>query len=528
MLTRGQKAIVPVAEANLNKTLDHARRVITRYRWWILLTTAATIFATMIVLSLIPSRYSSEATLLVVQQQVPERYVVPTSTTSIREALRATTEEVLSRTRLQQIIEEFGLYPKERRRFSPEALLELMRRDIEIEPLDSLSDRKDVSSFKISFIASNPQLAQAVTSKLTSLFIEQDIETREHQATTTTQFLREQLEATKAKLTDAEDQVRGFKMQHLGELPEQESGNLAIMNGLQSQLQNTMASRSRAEEQRQYLEALSESRTLTISGDLVHLKSERAKLLDRYTPQYPAVLKLSEKIAETEALLNGLQMSRRSGESQPAPALGSPRAAVIAGEDISLGQLQGQLESNRLEIENLSKDERRLKRELDQYQTRLNATPVREQQLAGILRNYDQLKLDYTELLAKESQSQMAADLEKRQEGQQFRLVDRPSLPTVPTSPNRFKISFGSVAAGLGLGLALAFLLDTMDRSFHSEEEVSQRFSVPLVIGVPLLLTVQEERSQARKKAFEWVAGSGLILAVLIAQLYEFYLYQHG
>jgi hypothetical protein len=153
---------------------------------------------------------------------------------------------------------------------------------------------------------------------------------------------------------------------------------------------------------------------------------------------------------------------------------------------------------------------------------------VREQQLAGILRNYDQLKLDYADLLAKKTQSQLSADLEKRQEGQQFRMVDRPSLPTVPSSPKRVKISLGGVGAGLGLGLALAFLMEMKDGSFHSEEDLSQRFSLPLVVGVPLLLTLHEERSRTRKRALELAAGTGLVLAVLFAQLYEFYLYSHG
>ena len=122
----------------------------------------------------------------------------------------------------------------------------------------------------------------------------------------------------------------------------------------------------------------------------------------------------------------------------------------------------------------------------------------------------------------------MAADLEKREEGQQFRLVDRPSLPTVPSSPNRIKISLGGALGGIGLGLALAFLVEIKDRSFHSEVDLSQCFGLPLVVGVPLLLTSYEERSRTRKKAFEWVAGSGIVLAVLLAQLYEFYLYRHG
>jgi polysaccharide biosynthesis transport protein len=521
---------LPEPEANLHKTIDQVLAIATRHRWWILLPAAATIFGTLFVLSLIPNRYSSEATLLVVQQQIPQRYVLPTTTTDIREALQATTEEVLSRTHLLAIIDEFGLYPNERKRSSPEGLLELMRHDIEIKPIENQEGR-DVNTFKISFIASSPQLAQAVTSRLTSLFIEQNLETREHQATTTTNFLREQLEAARTKLNDSEDQVRAFKMQHLGELPEQQAGNLAILGGLQAQLQNTMASLSRAEEQREYLESLSEYRSSTVANtvenDMTRLKAERAKLLEHYTPEYPAVIKLNQKIAAAEASLRTLQAWMTSG-SKALPADNSSTSTIAPGEDTSLGQLRVKIEANQREVENLSKDEKRLKDEVEQYQSRLNATPEREQQLAGILRNYDQLKQDYADLLTKETQSQMSADLEKRQEGQQFRPVDRPSLPTVPSSPKRIKISLGGAGAGIALGLALAFLMHMRDRSFHSEEGLSQRFALPLVVGVPLLLTSYEERSRTRKRAFEWVAGSGLVLAVLLAQLYELYLYSHS
>ena len=524
-----QPELLAEPEININETLHRLLRTITRRRWWIIMSTALTLSATLAVLSRIPNRYSSEATLLVVQQQVPQRYVLPTTTTNIKEGLQATTEEVLSRTRLLSIIDEFGLYAKERRRLSPEALLDNMHRDIAIEPVESeaaQNAQKDVTSFKISYIASSPQLAQEVTTRLTSLFITQNTETREHQAATTTDFLREQVEAARNKLGEAEEQVRAFKMQHLGELPEQQVGNLAIIAGLQAQLQNAMNGLSRAEEQRQYLQALSESQTLILANDLAKLKSERAKLLDLYTPQYPAVLKLNEKIAQKEASIKGWQGWRASGVQPPPQADASSTSSP--DEDVSLGQLRGQMEANRLEIANLSKEQQRLKGEVDQYQGRLNATPVREQQLAGILRNYDQLKQDYSDLLTKESQSQMAQDLEKRQEGQQFRQVDRPSLPTRPLSPDRIKISLGGAAAGVGLGLVIAFILDLMDRSFHSEEDLSQRFALPIVVGVPLLLTSQEEDSRTRKRVFEWLAGSGLVLAVFLAEVYEYYIYKFG
>jgi polysaccharide biosynthesis transport protein len=524
-----QEESLTESETDLNKTIERLLSVLVRRRWAILGVVPIAVLGTIIVLSLIPNTYRSEAILLVVQQQVPQRYVLPTSTTDMREALQATTEEVLSRNHLLAIIDEFGLYTNDRKRLSPESIIERMHRDIAIEPIENQSPQKDVSSFKISFIANNAQLAQAVTSKLTSLFIEQNLETREHQATTTTDFLREQLETAKNKLSEAEEDVRKFKMEHLGELPEQQPGNLAIIAGLETQLQITMASLSRAQEQRQFLESLSDYRTQGIASELARLKFERAKLLDHYTPQYPAIIKLSEKIAGTEASLKSMQIWRTGSEESLADgSVEAPSGVSPPDNDISLGQLRGQLVANRLEIQNLSKDQKELQRKVNEYQQRLNATPIREQQLAGILRNYDQLKQDYSELLTKESQSQMAADLEKRQEGQQFRQVDRPSLPTVPFSPNRIKLSVGGAAAGIGLGLALAFMLDLMDRSFHSEEDLSQRFAVPIVVGVPLLLTSQEEDSRTRKRVFEWLAGSGLVLAVFLAELYEYYIYRFG
>ena len=516
-------------ESTLNQSLERWGTIVTRHRWWALVPAAVTVFATFAVLSVLPNRYSSEAILLVVQQQVPQRYVLPTTTTDISEALQATTQEVLSRTRLLGIIDEFNLYAKQRKRLSPEALLERMRRDIDIKLIESRSVQKDVNSFKISFLADNPQVAQEVTSKLTSLFIQQNLETREHQATTTTNFLNEQLEKSKSKLAEAEEKVRNFKMQHLGELPEQQQGNLAIMTGLQAQLQNTMLSLSRAQEQRQYLESLSGYRALMVQSDLTRLKAERANLLSLYTPQYPGVVKINEKIAETEALI---RMLRPSSSSPKRAENASPEAPVGlsagAKEDISIAQLSSQLESNRLEVENLTKDESQLKNTIQQYQMRVNQTPVREQQLAEMLRNYELLKQDYADKLNKEMESQMAANLEKRQEGQQFRVVDRPSLPTIPSSPNRIKISLGGGFVGIGLGLAFAFLRDMRDRSFHSEEALRKRFAVPLIMGIPLLITASEEQIRTRKRALEWMAGFALGLAVIVTEVYEFYIYRHS
>ena len=498
--------IVPESESDLGDISEKLVKLVVRRRWWILVATGFTTLATIAVLLMLPNRYKSEAILLVVQQQVPERYVTPTTTTDIASALDAMTQEVLSRTRLLAIMDTYNLFAKERQRMAPENVIALMRRSIDLQPLD-LGAHRDFNAFKISFTAGDPHLAQEITSKLTSLFIQENLKTREDQANTTTNFLRAELESAKSKLDDQERHLRDFKLGSLGELPEQEQGNLQVLIGLQTQLQSTMSGLDRAQQQRLYLESL-------VRGDLARLVSERTTLLGLFTPKHPRVVKIDREIANKQALLEG-----------PTSQISVTRAPGDTPEDEIVDPLKSQLEANRLEVERLSKDEKQLKKDISQYQQRLNLTPVREQQLAGILRDYNLLKQNYADLLGKEQQSQLAMSLEKQQEGQHFRLVDPPSLPTVPSSPQRMKISLGGAGAGVFLGLALACLLDMRDHSLRTEKDLGRYFPSTLVLGIPLIVLPFEERRRTWKRAFEYLAGTILVVAIAAA---EFYVYRRG
>jgi uncharacterized protein involved in exopolysaccharide biosynthesis len=257
--------------------------------------------------------------------------------------------------------------------------------------------------------------------------------------------------------------------------------------------------------------------------DLARLEFEKRRLLALYTAQHPDVRKKDEEIQSQRELIAALNV-KTAGDAPPrSPAQASqPAAPEPATETAATAQLRSQLESTRLEIEDLLRNEQKLKADIDRYQARLNLTPVREQQLTAILRDYELTRQHYADLLRKESESQLASSLEKQQEGQQFRMVDPPNLPTRPSSPNREKFGLIGAAAGLVIGLALAVLTEARDSAFHNEKDLGARIAVPLIVGIPALMTPPERRVRRWKLLGQWCAAAVLICAAGIAELYIF------
>ncbi len=524
---------------DLSKTIHQLLGVAIRRRWWVVASTCVVSAGVALGSLLLPNRYTSEATILVVQQQVPERYVVPNTTYSVRQALDSLTEAVLSRSRLLSMINDFDLYPRERKRLGPEGLVQLMRNDVQIDPIEkdtTQNPQNDINAFQISFTAGDPLVAQEVTRQLTSSFINENLKLQEQHDLGTTDFLKDQLAAAEQDLKDHEERLKNFQTQNLGELPEQQSGNLEILSGLHTQLQSTMTEINRAQEQRVYLSSLlNQYQDLTNAGkpvpggaapgdpipaaeaELNRLESERASLLAQFTPQYPDVVETNRKIDDQKQLLASLKAAKTHPE-QGKQTEGS--AAATPGVSDAEAQLRSQLEANRLQMEDLTKSQKRLESQIAQYEQRINLTPVREQQLTDILRGYDIAKKHYDDLSVNVNQSEMASSLAKRQQGQEFTPVDAASLPTKPSSPDRRKIALGGAAAGLFLGIALAFLVESGDHSFYDEKDLIQRFKTPIVVAVPFLLTPLDQRRRSRRKVLEWLGAIVMVLLVLAVELY--------
>lgn len=533
---------MPEQNNDINSALKRLKGILLRRRWWILGGACVVSLGTIRASYWLPNHYRSEAVIFMANPRVSAQYVVPNDTTNNMEAMDAVTREIFSRARLLELADEFGLYAQQRQ-MGDAALSARMRNDIEVLPLSKNPERRPMSLFLIAFTANDPWTAQKVASRLTSIFVDTNRQTEQQAETGTTSFLEHQLEAAKDNLDQQEAALEAFKLRNLGHLPEQQANNAQVFTGLQFQLQATQADLARAREQRTYLlDMLSQyapsaagqgagaagsplagaapGSLAAIQEDLTRLRREREDLLGRYSPQYPDVIAINQQIADQEAALE-----QASKAPKPGPDGGAnPTAAALRMPlDPAAVQLHSQLQANTMEIQDTERQAKEIQAQLAANQQQMAQMPLREQQLELLQRNYDLAKAQYTDLLNKKTQSALATKLTTQQSSEQFRVVDPASFPLKPAGPQRQKIALGGLIAGLGVGLALAFLIEARDRSLHSESEVRGYFPVPLVVGIPALLTVRERRQHKRRLALGWALGCLVLLLMGAAQLYVFH-----
>lgn len=491
---------------------------------------------------ILPRTFKSNTLILVEEPTMPKNYVEPNVRENLQDRLNSITQQILSRTRLLTIIEKFHLYERAKGVRAVDDKIALMRKDIDIE---LVRDRQtnDISAFRIFYSAHDPHTAQRVTSELTNLFIKENLKTRQQESEDTTRFLQRQLASARVSLAEQEAKVQQFEALHEGELPSQQASNLQILSGLQSQLQNEQDALNTAKQQRVYLQAmidqyrgLSSGQESAVSGtqdlsplgkvdrDIEKLKARLSDLRSRYTDRYPDVQAVKKEIAEAAEQRQQLVAAERTATAasrQPGQSSSGDRANTPGSP--ALLQLQGQLESNRLEIANREESITSLKARIGEYQGRLNAEPETEQKLAELTRGYEQSKTNYDDLLKKESDSQMATSMERMQQGERFTMLDPPSLPQKPDFPNRLKFCGIGVVAGLGLALLVVAAFEYFDDRLRDEREIRELLPVSMISDIPEIQSSQELKANKIRFALEWSTGA-LVLAVIAAgALYSFF-----
>jgi uncharacterized protein involved in exopolysaccharide biosynthesis len=456
-------------------------------------------------------RYTSQSLILIEDQTVPAGYVKPVITEDVLQRITTMQQQILSRKRLQPMIDRLGLVKNGR---SVDDVLKDIRTGFDIEPVTgggttattsssvlpsttpttkkkttpNTGNTSDIPGFTVSFTAANPRDAQLICSELTSLLLTENINNREQVAQSTTDFLAQQVNDGKKALDDQDAKLAAFKKQYLGQLPSDQDANLKVLTALNSQLDASTQSLNRAQQDKAYSQSLlaqeiaswkasqSSDNPQTIQQQLAKLQSQLIDLQSRYTDDYPDVAKTKRDIAQLQAKLKALNS---------APVQTADSGSSNSTEPPEIRQLRVQIHQYEDLITQATETQKRLQEQIRQYQGRIALSPGVEEQYKALTRDYETAQAAYQDLLAKKGQAQIQSDLERNQEGEQMRLLNSAGLPDDPTFPLRWMFALGGLAAGLPAGLSVALLLEFQDKALRDEKDILAALELPTLAAIP-------------------------------------------
>jgi polysaccharide chain length determinant protein (PEP-CTERM system associated) len=503
---------------------DEVLRILLR-RWWLVVAPLVLgTVASFLVARELTDLYQSETLIMVIPQRIPDSYVKATDTTTIEDRLPSITEQIQSRSRLERIINEFSLYPETRARGVMEDVVAKMRADMDVK-----LEGRDQDSFRVSYISTDPRLAQKVTERLASWYIEENLRDRENLAASTSEFLEAELEDAKRRLIDHEQKLEEYRRRFSGQLPSQLDSNLQAMQSAQLQLQSVGEAINRARERRLLIErqladlqmpataralatdgtALESVQTKAQQLDVARTALERARL--RYTADHPDIRALERTIAQLQSEVEAEAKAPEAPSKVPSLAE-TLRQKRIKDYQTELELIDRQIAANQGE-------QKRLEQRIGDYQAKIDALPSRESELVELTRDYGSLQSTYAGLLEKRENSKLAANLERRQIGEQFKVLDPASLPERPiNAKQRLMVLAAGPVGGLGLGLLLIGLLEFRDSSFKTETDVSRVLSLPVLALVPIMLSAQDEqRIKRRRFRARVVTAVAVVVSIAVA-----------
>lgn len=513
--------------------------MLSRRKWHLIVPVFVCTFGALVVSRFLPNRYQSDTLIQIVPQRVPDAYVRSTVTTDLDERLKSITQQIMSRTRLEEVITELDLYASERSKSVPmEDLVTRLRADIEVAvtPPRRVGNRlADPDSFRLLFTYSDPQTAMRVTEQLGSWFISENSRLRGMQADSTNEFLDSQLADARNRLVAQEKKLEAFRERHSGRLPSQMQTNMTAIQNTQMQLQSLVASLEtdrgrKLVTERLYNDAVAEQQTAAASPpppapnqqpsndnapagttarqQLEAARQQLSRLELRLTAEHP-------DIRRTKAMIVDLE-KKAAAEAQATPGSGAAPATPTTAEET---RRRERISSLRAELDGLNRtiavkeaEERRMRGLVADYQSRIDSVPGLESEWISLSRDYDTLQETYRGLLQKSEESKVAANLERRQIGEQFRVLDPARVPTKPMSPQRMFVNLGGLALGIVLGLALAGLLEFLDSTYRNEKDVVNALSLPVLAVVPNLPTAADLKEAARRRRMVAATLAGVLV----------------
>jgi polysaccharide chain length determinant protein (PEP-CTERM system associated) len=462
-------------------------------RRWVLIAVLAAIGGPLAygVSRFLPDRYKSQTLVLVEQPSVPSDIVRSLDTADITQRLSTMQQQILSRSRLEPIISQFGLYASEVNKVPMEELVGRLQKAIEVTPVLPMAETqsRQLPGFYVNVTMGNARTAQQVCTAVTSMFIEENLRLRQQHSEDTTQFLVQQLAEAKTNLDEQDAKLAAFKSRYLGALPDQEQANLNLLTGLTSQLDAATQALARAQQDKSLAESMLTQQLAawqatqtgrnpeTLDQQLSALQTQLANLQVRYTDDYPDVIKVKNDIAALKK-----QIAESNAQKAVSEVGKTPKVAI---EPLQIVQLRAQIHNFDQVIAEKAREQEQIKQQIRLYQDRIQSSPAIEQQFKELTRGYQTALESFNDLQKKRDASAMSADLERKQQGEQFRVLDPANLPDKPAFPNRPLFAVGGLGGGLCLGLAIAFLLEMKDSSLKTERDVEFTLHLPVLAMIP-------------------------------------------
>lgn len=464
--------------------------------------------------SVLPNVYRSSSLILITPQRVPTSFVASTVTADLGERMESSIREILSRTQLERIIHEYDLYPSGTKGSISEDRIESLRRRVNVE------FRKN-NVFQLSFESLDPAKAQQVTSRLAALFIEQNLHVREQQAHGTKSFIDIELERLRKELEKQEAVVAQYKAANRSELPEQLETNLRSLEQFRRELDSSTQRLSALQERKGILQKqAAESDTMKldvqgapfiISGNGVTQsvqmdikKKELDALLQRYSSKHPDVVRLKKEMQALNGEYGDTIPSEHSNPTKVSHL--NPVKEVLRVQIIDIDS----------EIQALRSQSERTRSQIGVLQSRVDNTSTRSIELFKISRGYDITLRKYHDLLGKSLESELSENMEKRQKGEQFQIVDAANYPLKPIRPNRLLVVLAGFLVGVASGVGLALLWDNLDTSFKRSDEILASVNVPLLATIPTLITRSSVLELRRTQGLLVLASIGSLVVGLV------------
>jgi succinoglycan biosynthesis transport protein ExoP len=537
------------------------------------------LFISLAVAWLLPSIYESSSTILIEEQQIPPDFVRSTVTGFADQRIQSLTQQILSRTKLWEIVQQFNLYPEMRDKFTREEIIEKMRDNIKFDTISAeVADKPRgrtartptaaiTIAFTVSYRGKNPDTVQKVTGTLASQYLEQNLKQREAQAKSTTEFLEAELRELQDRIQSLGEQITNFKKEHEGVLPELYQFNLNQAERLETDIKQMDNSIRNVEDRKVYLEGQlatvkPDTPIISSTGERVMDPQSRLRALEvfladlqsKFSPDHPDIRKVKREMAELQKLVGQkegspslrrqkltqlkAELAQKQGkyseehpdikklrseiaqlEREPEPK--SPAPPVTSPENPAYLTLQSQIQGAAGDIASLKRQRADLQAKLQVYRNRLEESPKVEQEYLALQRDYTNAHTKHQEVMNKILEARISEGMEEHQKGEKFTLIDPASYPEKPVSPKRWLILLAGVILSLASGMGGVALIEHLDRSVKTDEDLAWFKGVP-VLGVIERIRTDEDiiRTQRQKKLIWAVTGLSLVLVLVLLHFF--------